>query len=292
MPEAKKISACPSWLALSEDRRSFVFLPERAEIVRKVFELAIGGMGSYAIANYLDERNIPTFGRSQSWDHTTIDNMLRSRATFGEYQARSYVGGSSRGLPVGPPVSSYYPAVIDQATFDAAQAARRQNLSSRRGRKGNNFANLFIGLATCAYCSKEVKYHSNGNTKTMVCSAELDENSGCTRTAWSYQDFEMKVLAFLAHPALRELVEGEQKVALEQLIDLIKELSEDIDQTRSTRLDMAVLLKKIVSKLNVASAGAEPRHRVAKALVQRDLPGRHFEIRLWDGPLYRCVSIG
>ena len=290
MPEAKKISACPSWLAVSEDRRSFVFLSERAEIVRKIFELAIGGMGSYAIANYLAEQNIPTFSRSQSWDHTTIDNMLRSRATFGEYQAKSYAGGSSKGVPIGQAVSGYYPAVIDQATFDAAQAARRQNLSSGRGRKGNNFANLFAGLATCAYCLNEVKYHSNGSVKTMVCSAVLDDN-GCTRTAWSYRDLERQILAFLAHPALRKLVEDTQKAALEELVVLIEQLSQEADQTYSTRLNIAVLLKKMVSDLRVASAGAEPRPRMSEALVRRDLAGRYFEIRLWNGPFCKGISI-
>jgi Recombinase len=290
MPEAKKISACPSWLSLSEDRRNFVFLPDRAEVVRKIFELAIGGMGSYAIANYLDERNIPAFGRSPSWDHTTIDNMLRSRATFGEYQPRSYAGGSSKGVPTGRAVSDYYPAVIDEVTFAAAQAARRQNLSSRRGRKGNDFASLFNELITCAYCSKEVKYHSNGHVKTLVCSTVLDE-SGCTRTAWTYRDFEVKVLAFLAHPALRELVEVGQNAALEELVELIEQLSVDSDRSYSTRVNMAVLLRKIVSTLNVASAGMEPRQRMSEALVQRDLPGRYFEIQLWGDRLYKSISI-
>jgi hypothetical protein len=58
----KKISACPSWLNLSEDRRSFIFLPDRAEVVKKIFELSIGGLGSYAIANVLNKQKVPPFG--------------------------------------------------------------------------------------------------------------------------------------------------------------------------------------------------------------------------------------
>jgi hypothetical protein len=49
----KKISACPGWLDLSEDRRSFVCVPGKAEIMRKIFELSIGGLGSYSIANHV-----------------------------------------------------------------------------------------------------------------------------------------------------------------------------------------------------------------------------------------------
>jgi hypothetical protein len=287
----KKISACPSWLALSEDRRSFVFLPDKAETVRKIFELSIGGMGSYAIGNYLDERKIPTFGHSQSWDHTTIDNMLRSRATFGEYRARSYAGGSKKGVPVGSAVSNYYPAVIDQATFDAAQLARRRNLAVGRGRKGNDFANIFGGLTMCAYCSKEVKFHRNGNAKSMVCSTVLD-GRGCTRTGWSYQDFESKVLAFLVHPALRQLLEDEPKADLERLIALISEIARDTDRAYSVRLDLAVLLKKIVAELRIASAGVEPRPRISAARVRNDIPGRYFELRLRNGRSYKSVWAG
>jgi len=72
--------------------------------------------------------------------------MLRNRATVGEHQPRSYVGGSKKGTPIGDPISAYYPPVIDEATFQAAQEARRRNLLTGRGRKGNNIANLFTGL--------------------------------------------------------------------------------------------------------------------------------------------------
>jgi hypothetical protein len=49
----KKISACPGWLDLSEDRRSFILVAEKAEIVRRIFKLSIGGLGSYSIAKRL-----------------------------------------------------------------------------------------------------------------------------------------------------------------------------------------------------------------------------------------------
>jgi hypothetical protein len=285
----KKISASPSWLGLTEDRRSFVYLPERAEVVRKMFELAIGGIGSYAIANHFNREKIPAFGPSGSWDHTTIDSMLRNRATFGEYQPKSYAGGSKKGVAVGPPVSSYYPAAIDEATFHAAQAARRQNLITGRGRKGDNIANIFCGLSTCAYCGGEMKFHRNGDAKSLLCSKVLN-NEGCIRTAWSYQNFEINVLCFLAHPALGDKVDGKQKKMISDLVDLIRKLSGD--DVHSVRFEIALLLKNIVSKLSVSSAGTEPAPRMGGALVRRDVPGRFFEIRLWDGPLYRGISVG
>ncbi len=285
----KKISACPSWLGLTEDRRKFVFLPERAEVVRKIFELAIGGIGSYAIANHLNRERIPAFGPSQTWDHTTVDSMLRNRATFGEYQPKSYAGGSKKGVPVGPPVAGYYPAAIDEATFHAAQAARRQNLISGRGRKGNNIANIFSGLAICAYCGSEIKFHSNGDAKSLICSKVLN-NDGCIRTAWSYRDFEGNVLCFLAHPALAEKLSFGQKKIMSDLVYLIRQLSGH--EVYTARFNIALLLKEIISELSISSAGSEPAQRLSEALVRRDISGRFFEIRLWDGPLYKGISVG
>src|SRR5581483_1538043 len=105
----KRISACPGWLDLSGDRRSFVFVPEKAQVVREIFELSIGGLGSYAIADRLNRKGVPPFGPSPTWDHTTIDGMLRSRATVGEYQPKSWAGGTKKGVPVGAPIANYYP---------------------------------------------------------------------------------------------------------------------------------------------------------------------------------------
>jgi len=193
-------------------------------------------MGSYAIANYLDEQKVPTFTQSPNWDHTTIDYMLRNRATYGEYQPKSFAGGNKKGIPSGPPISNYYPAVVDKATFDAAQIARQQNLA------------LSIVAIT--------------------------------------------VLAFLAHPALLDCVGREERAALCDLVQEIEALSLDQDQRYSRRVNITVLLKQIVTGLNVHSAGklTPPRH--SSAQIRKDINGRFVEIQLRDGPVYRCISIG
>jgi hypothetical protein len=286
--QSKKISACPSWLELSEDRRSFVYLEDRAEIVRKIFELSIGGLGSYAITNFLEKQGIPPFGSSQKWDHTTIDSMLRNRAVLGEYQPKSYAGGRSKGIPTGPPVPDYYPAVIDEDTFQKAQAARQQNLMTSRGRKGNDLANLFGGLTTCAYCGSEVRFLSSHPYKSLVCAKVLDEN-GCTKTAWSYQDFEANVLQFLAHPALLDSAEPSRKDELRSLVGDIVRLGDDGDPY-VLRYSIALSLRKIVTRLTLSSSGATPGNRLADAAVRRDVKGRFYELRLWDSAIYKGIS--
>ncbi len=285
----KKISAAPSWLGLSPDRLSFLFVPERAEVVRRIFELAIGGMGSYAIANYLDGRKVPPFTQSEDWDHTTIDYMLRNRATYGEYQPRSFASGHKKGIPNGPPVPDYYPAIIDKETFEAAQIARKRNFANR-GRKGNDLGAIFARIATCAYCGDDVVSHRIANVHVLACEQVLN-GDGCSRTAWTYRDFEIAVLAFLTHPALAERLQGEQRDKLLDLADKITDLSEEQERHYAARIDIAILLKQIVTELVVHSAGASSTPRLPSAQISRDVKGRYLEIRLWDGRLDKCLCV-
>lgn len=285
----KKISAAPSWLGLTKDRQSFVFLPERAEVVRRIFRLAIGGMGSYAIANYLDEEKVAPFARSSQWDHTTIDYMLRNRATYGEYQPKSFAEGHKKGIPIGPPVPNYYPAVIDKETFDAAQIARRQNLA-HRGRKGNDLANLFSGLCTCAYCGSEVIFHRISNVQVLMCERVLNEN-GCSRTAWTYRDFEVTVLAFLVHPALTEKFQDGQRDKLLELVKGIEHLANEQERPYAVRVNISVLLKQVSARLTVHSAGIISTARLSTAQIRKDIRGRFLEVRIWDCSPYKCLSL-
>src|SRR6202158_1008296 len=154
----KKLMGCPGWLKLSEDRTSFIFDPEKAEIVRKIFEASISGLGGYTIAKQLDAKKVPAFVPSPKWDQSTIHNILRNRATIGEHQPKRIRNGKR--IPEGDPISNFYPAVIEESLFLAAQIARQKNLASGRGRKGrlitcflklcstyanDNFANAWRG---------------------------------------------------------------------------------------------------------------------------------------------------
>lgn len=57
----RKHQGCPGWLGLTEDRTAFVFFPERAEVVRKIFEMSASGLGGYTIAKKLNAGGVPGF---------------------------------------------------------------------------------------------------------------------------------------------------------------------------------------------------------------------------------------
>ena len=269
----KKIKNAPGWLGLSEDRTEFIYLPDRAEIVEYIFQLNIAGLGGYTIAKLLNEKEVPAFGTSKKWDQSTIYNMLSSRATIGEYQKKRVFEGKE--VPVGEPIPNYYPAVIDRKIFEAAQTARRDNLSMRRGRKGKQITNLFAEIPRCSYCGSKVKLH-NAPVKSLVCKRVWDGDS-CFRFKWSYGDFEHAFLAFLQVND----VTGKFKNNLNQLWT---EESRDEDRdSYQARLAIAQHIRSTVVQMTIAFGGPKPHPDEMHGPIRRDSKNRYFTVVFSDG---------
>jgi hypothetical protein len=135
--------------------------------------LALPDFGGYTIAKQLNAKGVPAFGPSPKWDQSTIHNMLRNRATIGEYQPGKYRKKNLEPIDQSP-IQNYYPPVIEESVFEAAQKARQQNLASGRGRKGRLITNVFEDLPTCFYCGNRMKFHSNGQAKSLICQTVLE----------------------------------------------------------------------------------------------------------------------
>jgi Recombinase len=279
---SKKISACPGWLKLSEDRTSFILSPDRAEIVRRIFDASIAGLGGYTIAKQLNAKKVPPFGPSPKWDQSTINNMLRNRATIGEHQPKRY--RSRKEFPEGDPIPDYYPVVIEESLFQAAQIARQKNLASGRGRKGRLVTNLFAGLTTCAYCAGPVRFHSNGNAKSLICSKVI-HRLGCYRMAWSYRDFENSFFDFIKTQESKPALDRDEHEVLAKLGVLIRAIKDP--DVYDTRMGIAITLKATVSELKIASAGVAPIVGRPDARIRRDGPERYFEVKFRGGSAHR-----
>jgi len=256
-------------------------MPDRAEIVRKIFELSIAGLGGYTIANQLNAKKVPAFGPSPKWDQSTIHNMLSNRATMGEHQPKRY--RSRREFPIGDPIPDYYPAVIEESLFQAAQVARQKNLTSGRGRKGRFITNLFASIPSCTYCGSPVKFHSNGNAKSLICSTVL-EGRGCYRMGWSYQSFENSFFELVTRLASDQTSDRCEWETLRELLSHIRALSGP--GVYDTRLAIAMMLKAAVLELKIASAGLNPITGKPNSRIRRNRPGRYFEVRFRGGAIH------
>lgn len=146
----------PAWLR--EEGGRLVADPARAEAVRLIFRLAGEGMGLHAVANELEARGVPAFGRSGRWQVSYLHALLRDRRALGEMQPRG-----RGGAPDGPPVAGYFPAVVGEAEWGRARAGALERFR-RPGRTAwtlNVFAGLVRGARDgCAYvCSPERGSH-------------------------------------------------------------------------------------------------------------------------------------
>jgi DNA invertase Pin-like site-specific DNA recombinase len=143
----------PNWIDVVDGQ--CVLNKEKAAVVRRIFQLAIGGMGGQSIATTLNAEQVPHSGKMggrkdvDHWMDSTVYKILTSRACIGEFQPRRKVEKDKRLVrePVGPPISGYFPAVVDEATFFAAQRAIRLRKKRGTGRAHAPGAlNLFVGL--------------------------------------------------------------------------------------------------------------------------------------------------
>ncbi|WP_439629006.1 recombinase family protein [Gemmata sp.] len=133
--------AVPAWVRVRGN--SFVLVPEKAAAVRRIFELATAGYGLGAITKKLNGEKVPAIGRAPKWARSYVAKILGNRSTFGEYQPHKGHASATR-KPDGPPVSGYFPSVVAEDVFLAAQTA----LTSRRNKGGRPLPQvaIFTGL--------------------------------------------------------------------------------------------------------------------------------------------------
>jgi DNA invertase Pin-like site-specific DNA recombinase len=141
----------PPWLRVdgrrTENRHrvggEFVADPGKAAAVRRAFELAAEGYGYIAAAKKLNEEGAPPM-RGSSWTRKQVVRLLNSRAVLGEYAPTTKLF-TDKERRVGAAVQGYYPQIIDDDLFHAAQGAKA-NRTRRGGRPPRKHVNVFAGL--------------------------------------------------------------------------------------------------------------------------------------------------
>ncbi|HET6572904.1 MAG TPA: recombinase family protein, partial [Fimbriiglobus sp.] len=129
----------PSWLELKNGK--IVAVPVRVAVVRRLFKLAADGWSIVQVCRTLNAERVPTLGPSANWNPSTVHKILRCRAVLGEYQPK---GGRDR-KPDGEPVPNYFPAIITEPEWSAADGALRGRCRGG-GRTPVRHWNPFAGL--------------------------------------------------------------------------------------------------------------------------------------------------
>lgn len=208
--QGKKVTrTCPAWMKLSKDRFSFDLIPEKVATVKRIYQLAREGMGTYVLERKLNAEGVPPIGNTCGWHRSYLINILTNRAVLGEYQY--FTGKGKNRKPSGDPIRGYYPRIISDNDFYSVQKILSEKRPTATGRKGKGVPNLLTGLCKCGYCGATMNYVNKGNydsQKFLVCS-NAKRGLGCKHIPWKYSEVERVVLNLITDLQVESLSDNE-----------------------------------------------------------------------------------
>lgn len=219
-------------------RRRYVLNHEKAETVRLIFELFQNGNGSLKIKNILNERNIPTFKSAEYWEPSIISKILRNPATHGFYQPKKQGTGKRDLIPAGEPIPDYFPEIVSIETFEQCQRITEAN-TTRKGRKGKLFTNLFTGLLKCSDCGGPVHLLNPGIDKRAKVPKKINYivckkgkfTRECILKRLRYDDFESTMLKAIQEINLADVLN--ENNPLELLIKQSRAIETKIEKNKN-----------------------------------------------------------
>ncbi|MDI5985308.1 recombinase family protein [Halomonas sp. M4R5S39] len=216
-------SRAPQWLRPADDGVSFEIIPERGEVVRRIFEMALDGVGKKSIAERLNNEGVPVFGRGQHWHPSYIDKILNNPATYGTLTPFTSRPERKSDREACEPVEGYYPTVIDREIFERFQSLKASK-APRRGRHSKKpLQNILGGLATCPLCGSIMARVSKNVSKGWVYLAcqRARQGAGCKYNAVRYDLIEPAIHSQLGY-LIGDCPTGDDS------------LDEEIEQTRNS----------------------------------------------------------
>ena len=169
----------PGWLRVSVDGTEYEPVPERVEVVRRIFrECQYHGLDK--IVEGLNRDGIPPFEtfnnkkrRTAGWHGASLRRMIVGRAVLGEIELHRYTTETRDEIIDGKRIEyaadvrisvgrrmKAYPPIIDENMWYASNTALASRVR-KGGRKGAAFTNLFQGLAICGSCGGSMKLRTS-----------------------------------------------------------------------------------------------------------------------------------
>ncbi|SEO43532.1 Site-specific DNA recombinase [Methylobacterium sp. ap11] len=136
----------PAWLVWSST--GWLEHDERVQVIKKIFTLALDGLGSYRIALALNRDAVPTFGGAATWQSSYVSKILRNEAVLGVWKPHRLVDGKEQ--PTGERIEGHFPSIIEKA--DWLKVQREILPRNSPGQKGKHRSNLFSGKCFCTLC--------------------------------------------------------------------------------------------------------------------------------------------
>lgn len=235
-------------------------MPGRAKVVRDIFRLAIEGRGLLLIVKHLTEAGVEPWGGAAGWSKAYVRKILTGPAAVGTYQPMR------DGVPNGDPVPDYYPAAVDQDTFDRAQAAIGTR-KGKPGRVGKKAPSLFTGLLHDAatgdrmHVLNQTRGTKGRRQKRRVLVSAGSIEGRAESVSFPVDVFEASVLSCLAEVDPADVLGGEPEGAAATLaaeLARVKQSMEVLVKDLEENGDSPAVLGRLREKEAARRAGARP----------------------------------
>lgn len=216
---------CAGWLRLTPT--GYEIIPERAEIVQRIFRMAAEGMGKRTITQTLNAEGIKTWG-GKSWYDSHVWKLLFNPAVLGTFQPRRRDPETGKYVPDGEPVLNYFPAVITAQEWEAAKSRP----TMPRGPRFQKVGNLFSGLIYCGYTGYKMRYSCRAKNSYLRSDIERFDPEAKPQT-WPYAHFEAAILKHLRYFDWDSLVTTANDPEKDRLVARVASLNLEASQKRA-----------------------------------------------------------
>ena len=204
-----------------DDPRFWVVEPEAAEVVRRIYRMALEGYGLAETAAQLAADGVvnPTYywrsrgtsrGGSKStveptkWGHTTVKKILTLQEYCGDIiNFKSYSKSYKMKKRIENPEENraiflnVHEAIIDRQTWEKVQALQKG--TRRKKPTVTQEPSVFSGLLKCPECGGNLNFHFNQNNHDIKFFSCQNHNSGyrkCSKTHYIRLDFLEQVVLY------------------------------------------------------------------------------------------------
>ena len=204
-----------------DDPRFWVVEPEAAEVVRRIYRMALEGYGLAEIAARLAADGVvnPTYywrsrgtsrGGSKStveptkWGHTTVKKILTLQEYCGDViNFKSYSKSYKMKRRIENPEENraiflnVHEAIIDRQTWEKVQALQKG--TRRKKPTVTQEPSVFSGLLKCPECGGNLNFHFNQNNHDIKFFSCQNHNSGyrkCSKTHYIRLEFLEQVVLY------------------------------------------------------------------------------------------------
>ncbi len=197
-------SRCPGWLTMSQDRLTFILIPEHAVTVRRIVEETLSGKGAVSIARGLNQEkiSIPYGGgrKAKMWLASGISMIVKNPALYGTMIPHQYrVIGGKPVLCELEPIIDYFPSVITKLRFDALRLRETQECNpSRQKHPAFPIVNPLGWLTRCSDCLGPMMLTSPSRVERYLICRTAHLKAGCVFHSVRFDELDHTIFAKLA----------------------------------------------------------------------------------------------